>query len=71
MCNRRHQMESFRDKGYYYDVPADDISLEVKEGMDTPAYEASRYMRKQREMAAKSTSKLKQEKYGESRYAGN
>lgn len=63
-------MESFRESGSYYDVPADNISLECKGGMDTPSYDPMRYMKKQRKMAAESSNKLKQEKYDQSRYAG-
>jgi len=63
-------MEGFREKGYY-DVPSDSINLECNGGMNDGSYDPMRYMQKQREMAAKSKSQLKKEKYNESRYAGN
>ena len=63
-------MDGFREKGMY-DVPADNINLECKGGMNDGSYDPMRYMKKQREMAAKSESQLKKEKYNESRYAGN
>ena len=63
-------MESFREKGSYYDVPADNISLECEGGMNDGSYDPGRYMKKQREMAYNSKEKLQKEKYAESRYAG-
>ena len=62
-------MEGFREKGYY-DVPADSLDLQCKGGMSDYSYDAGRYMKKQREMAAQASSKLKSEKYSESRYSG-
>ena len=64
-------MEGFRESGDYYDVPADNINLECKGGMSDSSYDPMRYMKKQREMAYNSESKLKKEKYNESRYSGS
>jgi len=64
-------MEGYREKGSYYDVPADNINLECKGGMDDGSYNPMRYMEKQRKMAYGSAEKLKKEKYNESRYSGN
>lgn len=66
----RDHMDSYREKGSYYDVPADSINLEVKGGMDDESYNPNRYMEKQRKFAKESQSKLKKEKYDDSRYCG-
>lgn len=62
-------MEGFREKGAYYDVPADNIDLGVEYGKEQPSYDPMRYMKKQRQFAKESDSQLSKEAYKDSRYS--
>lgn len=61
-------MSYYREKGKYYDVPADDIDLTCKTGYEQPEYDAMRYMDKQRKFAKKTRDQIGREEYSDSRY---
>jgi len=61
-------MSEFREKGYY-DVSKDVMDLSVDHGTEQPAYNAGRYMEKQRECAKGVKSKLSSEKLSYPRYS--
>lgn len=62
-------MESFREKGSYYDVPADNIDFNMSEkSLSNDKYDPMLYMKKQKEFNRKDLGKMKSEKYKDSRY---
>ena len=61
-------MEGYRESGYY-DVPSDNIDLNIKGGCDDYTYAPRMGQEVSKKMAAKSKSMLKSQKYDESRYS--